>query len=121
MLSSGLKPDSDRSAIVLSTCSNLADLEHRKQVHEDVIRYGVHLDIFVGSPLVDIYAKCGNIMDANKAFDKMPRRNNMSWNAIIVRKVVHGFGKEALALFEKMSCRICSNIELGKHVVEFLF
>ena len=45
----------------------------------------------------------------------------MSWNAIIVRKVVHGFGEEALDLFEKMSCRIRSNIEIGKHVVELLF
>ena len=121
MLSSDLKPDNDTSAIVLSACSNLADLEHGKQVHEDVIRYGVHSDIFMGSAFVDMYAKCGNIMDANKAFDKMPRGNNVSWNAIIVGKVVHGFRKEGLDFFEKMSCRVCSNIELGKHVAKFLF
>ncbi|XP_057825527.2 putative pentatricopeptide repeat-containing protein At3g49142 [Cryptomeria japonica] len=99
---SGLKPDSDTSAIVLSACSNLAALEHGKQVHEDVMRSGLQSDIFVGSALVDMYAKCGNIMDAQKAFDKMPRRNNVSWNAMIVGYAMHGQGKVAVQFFEQM-------------------
>ncbi|XP_057720391.1 putative pentatricopeptide repeat-containing protein At5g37570 [Arachis stenosperma] len=49
-------------------------------------------DMFVGTCLVDMYGKCGNIGDARKVgdmveakrlFDEMPQRNVASWNAMI--------------------------------------
>ncbi len=40
-------------------------------------------DVFVGSSLVDMCAKCGSMDEAWRVFDKMPSRNVVSWNAMI--------------------------------------
>lgn len=49
-----------------------------------------------------MYAKCGNIEDARKVFKNMPEQDAVSWTAIIAGNAQHGFGKEALQLFDKM-------------------
>jgi pentatricopeptide repeat protein len=53
-------------------------------------------------PLIDMYAKCGSIEKAREVFDKMHHRDVVSWNAMIGGYAMHGYGKEALKLFEKM-------------------
>ena len=58
--------------------------------------------LFVENSLIVMYEKCGSVEDAQYVFDNMPVWDVVSWNAIIVGKFVHGFGKEALDLFEKM-------------------
>eukprot|EP01018_Ginkgo_biloba_P026248 Gb_03927 [translate_table: standard] len=98
----GMKPDSETFASVLPACANLAALHKGKEVHEDIIRSGFQTDIFLENAIVDLYTKCGNIKDAHKAFHKMPRKNVVSWTAMIVGYAMHGFGKEALELFDQM-------------------
>ena len=56
----------------------------------------------MGNALIDLYAKCGTIEDKYKVFDKIPRWNVVSWNAMIMGHAIHGHGKEALNLFEQM-------------------
>jgi pentatricopeptide repeat protein len=47
-------------------------LEEGKCVHQHIIQWGWDSDVFVGSSLVDIYAKCGSMEDAWSVFNKMP-------------------------------------------------
>eukprot|EP01018_Ginkgo_biloba_P041292 Gb_07260 [translate_table: standard] len=98
----GVKPDMKTFASVLPVCANLAALEQGKEIHEDIIRSGFQLDVFVESALVDMYAKCGSIENARDVFDKIHERNVVSWNVMIAGYATHGFGKEALKLFEQM-------------------
>eukprot|EP01018_Ginkgo_biloba_P019613 Gb_41545 [translate_table: standard] len=97
-----VKPDLDTFASVLPAYASLAALGHGKEVHENITRSGFHSDVFVGNALVDMYAKCGSIEDARKVFDKMPTQNVVSWNAMIIGYAMHGWGVEALRLFEDM-------------------
>eukprot|EP01018_Ginkgo_biloba_P031899 Gb_11321 [translate_table: standard] len=97
-----VKPNSDTCASILPACANLAAQEHGKEIHEDIIRRGFQSDVFVGSSLVDMYAKCGSLEDARHVFGKMPKRNVVSWNAMITGFAMHGCGKEALQLFKEM-------------------
>eukprot|EP01018_Ginkgo_biloba_P027696 Gb_25126 [translate_table: standard] len=97
-----LKPNSVTFASILSACGNLAALEDGKEVHEDIIRSIFLLDIVVENALVDMYAKCGCIENARKVFDKMPIRNVVSWSTMIAGYGMHGYGKEAIQLFEQM-------------------
>eukprot|EP01018_Ginkgo_biloba_P031907 Gb_25356 [translate_table: standard] len=98
----GVKSNSDTFTSILSACANLATLGYGQEVHEDIIRSGFQSDVFLGSALVDMYAKCGSIDNANNVFYKMPKRNVVSWNAMIGGYAMHGRGKEALLLFEQM-------------------
>ncbi|KAH9294196.1 hypothetical protein KI387_040599, partial [Taxus chinensis] len=98
----GMKPNRITFVSVLPACANLAALEHGKAVHEDIIKSGFESDTLVGNALVDMYAKCGNIDDAQVVFDKMPARDVVSWNSMIAGYGMHGFGKQAIRLFEKL-------------------
>jgi pentatricopeptide repeat protein len=97
-----VKPNLDTLSSVLPACANLVALEQGKEIHRDVIKNNFQSDVFVGSALVDMYAKCGAIEDARKVFDKMCKPDVVSWNAMIVGYAVHGCGREALKLFEQM-------------------
>eukprot|EP01018_Ginkgo_biloba_P031744 Gb_11663 [translate_table: standard] len=99
-----VKPDSETFASILPACASLAALEHGKEVHEDIIRIGFQSHVFLGSALVDMYAKCGSIEDARKVFDKMTTRDVVLWNVMILGYAMHGCGMEALQQFEKMQC-----------------
>eukprot|EP01018_Ginkgo_biloba_P038057 Gb_22048 [translate_table: standard] len=98
----GVKPNPTTFASVLSACANLAALEQGKGIHNYIIKSGLESQVFVGSALVDMYAKCGSIEDARKEFDTMSERNVVSWSAMIVGYALHGCSKEAFQLFRKM-------------------
>ncbi|KAH9326989.1 hypothetical protein KI387_007167 [Taxus chinensis] len=102
MRKTNLKPDGFIMASVFSVCANLAAMELGKQFHAYAIGSGFELDVVVGSSLVGMYAKSGNLEDACQVFDNMSRRNVVSWNSIIIGCAQHGQGKKALQLFEKM-------------------
>eukprot|EP01018_Ginkgo_biloba_P036301 Gb_23551 [translate_table: standard] len=97
-----LKPDSFVIAILLSACTDLAALEQGKEIHNHIIKSGFESSVFVGSCLVDMYAKCGSLEDARDVFDKMPERNVVSWTTMIASYAQNGHGVEALKLFSQM-------------------
>eukprot|EP01018_Ginkgo_biloba_P034749 Gb_24823 [translate_table: standard] len=102
MQQTGIQPDQYTFANVIPACANLAALEQGKVIHEVTIRSGLQSNVFVGSALVDMYAKCGSIEKARNVFDKMHQRNVVTWNTMIVGYAMHGYGNEAIQLFEEM-------------------
>lgn len=87
---------------ILSACAQLGALSLGKWVHELISKENFESNIYVSTALVDMYAKCGSIEDARRLFDIMPRKNAVTWNAMISAYGLHGHGYEALKLFEKM-------------------
>ncbi|KAK9101292.1 hypothetical protein Scep_024722 [Stephania cephalantha] len=57
---------------------------------------------FVGNTLLDMYAKAGSIEDAKKVFDRLDKRDVVSWNSMLTGCAQHGLGKETVARFELM-------------------
>lgn len=51
---------------------------------------------------MDLYAKTGNISEAQKVFDEMKEKSVVSWTALIVGLAMNGFGNEAIDLFKKL-------------------
>jgi pentatricopeptide repeat protein len=49
-----------------------------------------------------MYAKCGSMEDASKAFKKMPLLDVVAWNTMIFGHVKCGQGQKALELFQEM-------------------
>eukprot|EP01018_Ginkgo_biloba_P021054 Gb_39558 [translate_table: standard] len=95
---------------VLSACASIEAIEHGRQVHTHIIKSRYKSDVFVGSALVDMYAKCWSIEDSRRVFDEMPKRSAVSWNAMIVGYVQNGHDQEALKLFCQMQ-RMHKNLD----------
>eukprot|EP01018_Ginkgo_biloba_P018788 Gb_22440 [translate_table: standard] len=98
----GMKPNSNTVATVLPACGHLAVLQQGKCIHGYIVRNGLESDVFVGTALVDMYAKCGIVKIARQLFEKMFIKNVVTWNAMIAGYGIHGRGKDALALFSQM-------------------
>eukprot|EP01018_Ginkgo_biloba_P019771 Gb_28393 [translate_table: standard] len=87
---------------VLPACAHLASLKQAKWIHAYIIRSGFDVDVFVGTALIDMYAKCGSIEVARQVFDNMYERNVVTWSALILGYGMHGQGEDALAVFTQM-------------------
>ncbi|KAK7317593.1 hypothetical protein RJT34_01964 [Clitoria ternatea] len=58
-------------------------LELGQQLHSVMLKSGLSEDVFSGSALLDMYAKCGTLDDAYVVFQCMPKRNYVSWNTMV--------------------------------------
>ncbi|KAM0901664.1 hypothetical protein ACQ4PT_019825 [Festuca glaucescens] len=81
---SGVKLDSFALGGILKVCSELEGSEDlRRMLHGCVVKVGLDLDMFVGSAMVDMYAKNGGLEEAIKVFDCMPNQNVVVYGAMI--------------------------------------
>ncbi|KAJ4824214.1 hypothetical protein Tsubulata_013073 [Turnera subulata] len=96
-----LVPNSFTFSGVLTACSSLENKEIGKGVHGWVIKCCAK-DVFVETAIVDLYAKCGDIGEAEKEFSRMLTRNVVSWTAIISACVKKGDSISALRFFREM-------------------
>lgn len=96
-----LVPNSYTFSSVLSACAMLRELEIGKEIQGKLIKCGAN-DVFLGTAVVDLYAKCGDPDDAKKEFWRMPIRNVVSWTAIISGFVQKGDSFLALKFFKEM-------------------
>ncbi|KAI5071755.1 hypothetical protein GOP47_0014006 [Adiantum capillus-veneris] len=87
---------------VLKACKNLGSTWHAKIIHDSIVKCGLQSDNIISNALVDVYAKCGNFVEAHRVFDIIPNRNVVSWCALITGYAAHGKGLDALYIFEKM-------------------
>ncbi|KAJ8767425.1 hypothetical protein K2173_017469 [Erythroxylum novogranatense] len=98
----GVKPDDFTFTSALAACAALASLRHGKQIHCFLIRTRVIQDVGVGNALINMYAKCGCIKNADTVFSNMLNSNLVSWNTMIAGFGNHGLGRRAIDLFKKM-------------------
>ncbi|KDP26242.1 hypothetical protein JCGZ_22488 [Jatropha curcas] len=103
----GVKPNEGTFVNVLGACSDLAGLGEGQQVHQ-MISKNVYQDMaFVISALINMYSKCGELSTAKKMFDDgvTSKRDLVSWNCMIAAYAHHGYGREAIELFNEMQER----------------
>ncbi|XP_020577272.1 pentatricopeptide repeat-containing protein At4g37170-like [Phalaenopsis equestris] len=88
------------SALAASTA--VCSLRHGREIHCHIVRAGLESDAVVWSALSDMYAKCGDINNAQKVFDLSSDRDVVSWTAMIGRYFDGGRTKLGLELFSHM-------------------
>ncbi|KAL5781359.1 hypothetical protein ACOSP7_006388 [Xanthoceras sorbifolium] len=87
---------------IVGACANLAVLELGKQIHGFLIVLGYESCLFISNALVDMYAKCSDIIAAKDIFGRMKTKDVVSWTSIIVGAAQHGQAEEALMLYDDM-------------------
>ncbi|KAF9598668.1 hypothetical protein IFM89_029918 [Coptis chinensis] len=97
-----VKPNMVTLVSVLSACGQVGALDMGKWVHTYIDRSGIGLNAIVGTTLVDMYCKCGELESAQHVFNCMPSRDTVTWNALIMGLSMNGKSKEAMKVFLRM-------------------
>ncbi|CAN6457742.1 unnamed protein product [Victoria cruziana] len=98
----GVDPTEVTVISMLGACAEVGELESGRKMHAYVQEKGFKVEGFLGSALIDMYAKCGCLDLARHVFHQMTMKHVSSWNTIIVALAVHGQSEEALELFTAM-------------------
>ncbi|PON78583.1 DYW domain containing protein [Parasponia andersonii] len=129
----GFKPNNFTFASVLKACLGLEALNTGQSIHAFVIKSQYEEDQFVGLALLDLYTKSGDIVDACRVFEEMPKTDVVPWSFMIARYAQKDQCDEAIGLFLQMrqalvspnqftcasvlqACATIENLFLGKQI-----
>ncbi|XP_010472229.1 PREDICTED: pentatricopeptide repeat-containing protein At2g22410, mitochondrial-like [Camelina sativa] len=102
MQTSNTKPDEITMIHCLSACSQLGALDVGIWIHRYIEKRNLSLNVALGTSLVDMYAKCGNISEAINVFHGIQTRNSLTYTAIIGGLALHGDASTAISYFDEM-------------------
>lgn len=102
MGSSKIMPNAMTLSTVIPACSSLKSLNWGREIHGFSIKNGMEDNTFVNCALVDMYANCASIMNAELVFRNMPNLDTVSWNVIISAYFSNGECCKALNKFHQM-------------------
>lgn len=99
---SGVHMDSYALCSALTSSCCVKNLSFGKSIHTLVEKSGWLSSVFVGSALIDLYAKCLCINNAAMLFDEMPVRNTVCVNALLSGYAEVKMWEEGLDLIRRM-------------------
>lgn len=102
LMEKGAKADGECFYVLFDKCANPKSLENAKKVHDFFLRSPFRGDLRLNNKVLEMYGKCGSMVDARRVFDHMPDRNIDSWHLMIRGYASNSLGDEGLQLFEKM-------------------
>ncbi|KAF4360919.1 hypothetical protein G4B88_000550 [Cannabis sativa] len=89
-------------SVLFHACSCLGSLLLGQSLHGQLNKTPFESNVYVGTSLIDMYSKCGNLADAQKSFICISSPNVAAWTALINAYAHHGLGSNALLQFENM-------------------
>ncbi|ESR63218.1 hypothetical protein CICLE_v100176691mg, partial [Citrus x clementina] len=103
MLRLGLKPNQfTLSSVLKASGAGATDDKFGRQVHAFCLKYGYDWNVYVGSSLLDMYARFDQMDDAWFLFTALESKNEVSWNALIAGHARKSEGEKALRTFSEM-------------------
>ncbi|CAA6655739.1 unnamed protein product [Spirodela intermedia] len=98
-----VKPTDATIVSLLSACVHLGALEQGQVIEAYMRDNGIDINTILGTALVDMYGKCGDIRRAEEIFRALEQKDVLAWNTIIAGMSMHGHAREALGVFEEMA------------------
>ncbi|GAB2270564.1 hypothetical protein Dimus_005452 [Dionaea muscipula] len=89
-------------ASVLSAVASMEAFHIGLSVHAQAIKQGLERNVYVGSSLISMYAKCQNLIYAREVFDSSDDRNIILWNAMLGGYAQNGLANQVVKLFVDM-------------------
>lgn len=94
--------DSFTYSFLIKASANLIQSGLGKQLHCLIYKAGFQEHIYVQTALIDMYMKCGCLVEAGKVFDEMPQKNLVTWNALLTGFIRWGDLGSAQSVFNRM-------------------
>lgn len=98
----GNKPSEFTFVGVINACSDIGALKEGKQMHGYSLKMGYESQIYIMTALVDMYAKCGSLVDARNGFDYLKEPDIVLWTSMIGGYAQNGENETALTLYCRM-------------------
>ncbi|KAF2289721.1 hypothetical protein GH714_038236 [Hevea brasiliensis] len=102
MKSTGVSPDPITLVGVLSSCAHLGAHSVGREIEQQIKVCGFGSNPLLNNALLNMYARCGNLVKARDIFNGMPVKSVVSYTAIIGGYGMHGQGEIATELFDDM-------------------
>ncbi|KAE8770855.1 pentatricopeptide repeat-containing protein [Hordeum vulgare] len=105
-------------ATIISGCSNKMDMCLARQLHSLSLKSGHTQVVVISNSLISMYAKCGNLQNAESIFSSMEERDIVSWTGMLTAYSQVGDIGKAREFFDGMSTRnvITWNAMLGAYI-----
>ncbi|XP_031478657.1 pentatricopeptide repeat-containing protein At1g08070, chloroplastic-like [Nymphaea colorata] len=95
------KPNRLTLVSVLPAVAQLGALAQGKWIHAYIEKMNVEIDGVLGSALIDMYCKCGNISEGVQLFENLTLKELSTWNSMITGLAAHGLSDEARSIFSR--------------------
>ncbi|KNA12201.1 hypothetical protein SOVF_127900 [Spinacia oleracea] len=102
MLRAEVMPNESTMLSVLSACAQSGNLELGKWVRSWIEENSLGTKLRLVNALIDMYAKCGDLVKAWTLFEGLRQKDLISWNVMIGGYTHGSYYKEALSLFREM-------------------
>ncbi|KAL6552890.1 hypothetical protein OROHE_008254 [Orobanche hederae] len=102
MLKMGFQPNEFTFGSGLKSAGSMQSEVMGRGIHGSCLKSGYEGNVYVGSALVDMYARCKRMKEAEVIFDGLNSKNEVSWNALIAAYAREGQGHNAVSLFSGM-------------------
>ncbi|KAI5067830.1 hypothetical protein GOP47_0018358 [Adiantum capillus-veneris] len=86
----------------LKACGNIAALARGREIHSQIAKKGLDGDHLVGNTLIDLYAKCGALAEAEDIFCRLLTGDVLSWTSLIIGYSQAGLSENVICLFHSM-------------------
>ncbi|KAG0455216.1 hypothetical protein HPP92_024508 [Vanilla planifolia] len=87
---------------VVTACAQLGALDQGRWAHGYIQKKRILLIVALGTALIDMYSKCGDLGRAMEVFESMPEKNVYTWSSMMSGLAMNGEGKECIELFVMM-------------------
>ncbi|XP_022864134.1 pentatricopeptide repeat-containing protein At1g11290, chloroplastic-like [Olea europaea var. sylvestris] len=98
----GLQPNLVTVVSILPACADLGVMTFGKELHGFSIKRVIYSHTNLQNSLVDMYAKCGNLKASFLIFNRMLKKDIVSWRSIIHACLENECPEKALFVFSKM-------------------
>ena len=98
---------------VLKPCCLIPSILLGQEVHGFVVKNGFHGDVFVCNALIMMYSEVGSLASARLVFDKIHKKDVVSWSTMIRSYDKSGLLDEALDLVRDMHVMRMKPSEIG--------
>ncbi|KAK6944609.1 LOW QUALITY PROTEIN: Pentatricopeptide repeat [Dillenia turbinata] len=95
MRNAGFEPDEMTLVSILGACGAMGNLSLGSWVERFVEDHAMELNTYMGSSLIDMYGKCGDFLSARRVFDKMVKKDVITWNAMITGQIIKDDGSSS--------------------------
>ena len=79
----GVKPNHSTYVSILRACASMGTNANFSWIHVHIILSGIEMDVVIGTALVSMYSRCGNLELAESVFNRMPQRDLVTWNTLL--------------------------------------